>query len=272
MDLRRRRKWRSRKTGNGIAIWKKILDEAISEKIDIVGYGNIPVTLSKLYCNKTSYTKYRDVNCYDEGDDEDDEELLEYRDNLCEQYIELLEQKAKERGYDTEEYHNPSSNIQLNHNERGDNSTKQVTIRKYKGGTVLPPQRGLHYDVHVFDVTSLYPTMIINHNVSPETVNCFCCRNDSKARAMFDKNVLKDCQYVSKKDDDSYWICQHKKGLFSKILQELTEKRKKYKNEGKDIESIAIKAIINSGYGVFGHPNFKYYDPKVAEIHLLGYQ
>ena len=57
-----------------------------------------------------------------------------------------------------------------------------------------------------------------------------------------------------------------KKGLFSKILQELTEQRIKYKKEGKEIESLAIKAIINSGYGVFGHPHFKYYDPKVAEI------
>ena len=108
--------------------------------------------------------------------------------------------------------------------------------------------------------------MIINHNVSPETVNCSCCRHDLKARAMFDKNILKDCQYVSKKDDDGYWICQRKKGLFSKILQELTGERVRYKNEGKEIESIAIKAIINSGYGVFGHPHFKYYDPKVAEI------
>ena len=246
-------------------IWKKILDEAISKKIAIVGYDNIPATLSKLYCNKTSYTEYRDVNCYDEGDEEDDEELLEYRENLYEQYIELLEQKAKERSFGTDEYHN-SSNVQLNRKERGDNSTKQVTIRKYKGGTVLPPQRGLHFDVCVFDVTSLYPTMIINHDVSPATVNCPCCRNDFKARAMFDKHILKDCHYVSKKDDDGYWICQRKRGLFSRILQELTEKRKRYKNEGKDIESIAIKAIINSGYGVFGHPHFKYYDPRAAEL------
>jgi DNA polymerase elongation subunit (family B) len=28
----------------------------------------------------------------------------------------------------------------------------------------------------------------------------------------------------------------------------------------------AIKAIINSGYGVFGHQYFKYYDPGVAEL------
>ena len=89
---------------------------------------------------------------------------------------------------------------------------------------------------------------------------------------MFDQNYLKDCQFIPPKDN-GYWICQRKRGLFSKILHELTEQRIKYKKEGKEIESLAIKGIINSGYGVFGHPHFKYYDPKVAEIiTMLGRQ
>jgi len=138
--------------------------------------------------------------------------------------------------------------------------------------TVLSPQRGLHYDVYVFDVTSLYPTMIINYNVSPETINCYCCKNNIKARETFSQELIKDCQFIPPKDK-GYWICQQKKGLFSKILQELTEQRIKYKKEGNKIESFAIKGIINSGYGVFGHSHFKYYDPKVAEIiTMLGRQ
>ena len=48
------------------AIWKKILDDAISKKIDIVGYGNMPATLRKLYSNKTSFAEYRDINYGDE--------------------------------------------------------------------------------------------------------------------------------------------------------------------------------------------------------------
>ena len=74
---------------------------------------------------------------------------------------------------------------------------------------------------------------------------------------------MKDCLYIPK-NDNCYWICQHRKGLFSKILQDLTKARIEYKKEGKEVESFAIKSIINSGYGVFGYPNFKYYDPKVA--------
>ena len=57
-----------------------------------------------------------------------------------------------------------------------------MIVKKIQRWHVLSPQRGLHYDVYVFDVTSLYPTMIINYNISPETINCYCCKNDIKAR------------------------------------------------------------------------------------------
>lgn len=49
-------------------------------------------------------------------------------------------------------------------------------------------------------------------------------------------------------------------------MNALTKERIKYKKNGLEIESQAIKAIVNSGYGVFGHPYFKYYDPRVAEL------
>jgi DNA polymerase elongation subunit (family B) len=117
----------------------------------------------------------------------------------------------------------------------------------------------------VFDVTGLYPTMIIKYNLSPETVNCSCCKNDSQAKETVTSEILKDCSHIPAKDG-YYWICQGRKGMFAKILQELTEQPVKYKNAGLEIESQAIKAIINSGYGVFGHPYFKYHDPRVAEL------
>jgi DNA polymerase elongation subunit (family B) len=129
---------------------------------------------------------------------------------------------------------------------------------------VLEPIRGLHHDVCLFDVTSLYPTMIIKYNLSPETLNCSCCKKDLQARQMFTSEILKDCKYLP--NEGFYWICQNRKGLFAKILEGLTEDRIKYKKAGLEIESQAIKALINSGYGVFGHPYFKYYDPRVAEL------
>ena len=81
---------------------------------------------------------------------------------------------------------------------------------------------------------------------------------------MITSDILKDCKYLP--NEGFYWICQNSKGLFAKILEGLTEDRIKYKKAGLEIESQAIKALINSGYGVFGHPYFKYYDPRVAEL------
>lgn len=183
---------------------------------------------------------------------------------MIDQYTDLLDEKSRNRNSDSMDGY---STITLS-NSNPKNYTKYIAKNKYKGGLVLEPLRGLHSDVYLFDVTSLYPTMIINNNISPETVNCFCCKNDVKARLIYDKDQLGDLQHVGIADSKqmTYWTCKRRKGLFSRILEELTQKRIQYKTEGKELESTAIKAIINSGYGVFGHPNFKYYDPKVAEV------
>jgi len=252
-------------------IWKKILNDAISKKINLVGYENMPSALRKLYSNNSNYGKYRDYHLdkeyeYEYEDGNENEEIPEYKENSYDDYIALLAQRSKNRNLPAAEY-----DISYNSHpyDKGKNNEKLKTEfkSKYKGGLVLCPKRGLHNSVFLFDVTSLYPTMIINYNISPETVNCSCCRNDVKARLFFDKDILNDLHHGFSKDPERiYWICQHRKGLFSGILQELTEKRIEYKNKGKELESVAIKVIINSGYGVFGHSNFKYYDPKVAEV------
>ena len=220
-------------------IWTKILHDSISKKVSLLGSHNISSVLRKLYFNHKQYSANEEV--LDMGPkyygDEDENE---------------------EENYDTFNWLG-SESIQCEQDTT--QSTKQT--RKYKGAIVLDPVKGLHHDVYLFDVTSLYPTVIINHNLSPETVNCSCCRNDSKAKYIFTPDILKDCKYAP---EGKYWICQRRKGLFAKILQDLTEQRIKYKDAALELENQTIKAIINSGYGVFGHPYFKYYDPRVAEL------
>ena len=97
------------------------------------------------------------------------------------------------------------------------------SIKSTGGAIVLEPVRGIHRDVSVFDATSLYPTIIIEYNLSPETVNCSCCRGDSRAKRLVTSEILKGCQYVAK--DGSCWICQRKTGFFARILNALTKER-----------------------------------------------
>lgn len=230
-------------------IWTKILNNAISRKIALVGYENFSSTLRKLYSsNHQSYSEYRSIeHNFEEWELEEDETGDEYNDDYS--YNPQNMQEDGE-GYPTKSNHQIERKI----NE---------SARKYKGAIVLEPVQGLHPDVYTFDVTSLYPTMIIKYNLSPETINCSCCKNNPIAKEMCTNEVLKDCMHIP---THGYWICQRRKGLFAKILQDLTQQRVKYKDSGMGVESQGIKAIINSGYGVFGHPYFKYYDPRVAEL------
>jgi DNA polymerase elongation subunit (family B) len=247
-------------------IWKKIINEVISKKIKIVGKENMPSTLRNMYSNNVSYTRYTDYS-FDEteyDEDDEDEELLEIKENSYDHYIDLLDRKSRNKTSDTVDDY---SDIAYSNNNT-ENTKKPIVKNRYKGGLVLDPLIGLHHDVYLFDITSLYPTMIINNKISPETVNCSCCKHDVNARLVFDKDLLNDLQHGNVTDNNEliYWICKRRRGLFSKILEELTQKRIQYKKENKELKSTAIKAIINSGYGVFGHPHFKYYDPKVAEV------
>jgi len=53
------------------------------------------------------------------------------------------------------------------------------------------------------------------------------------------------------------------------IIQELKvfkQERLEQKKLGNQDRQLALKIIINGGYGVFGSQYFKYYDPRVAEL------
>ena len=51
--------------------------------------------------------------------------------------------------------------------------SKIVTNLKKKGGTVLSPVKGMHRDVSVVDFRSMYPSLMISHNIFPDTLSCF---------------------------------------------------------------------------------------------------
>jgi DNA polymerase, archaea type len=70
-----------------------------------------------------------------------------------------------------------------------DRNEGKPSVLQYVGGIVLQPKKGLYHDLIVVDVTSLYPTMAILHNIPFDTVNCQCCKDDSQCR--IDKGITK---------------------------------------------------------------------------------
>lgn len=124
----------------------------------------------------------------------------------------------------------------------------------YEGGFVLDPQKGLHEHIAVFDFRSLYPSIIIAHNIDPNTIGCECCDNVSPEGINF---------------------CLNKKGFIPEILKELLERRIKIKGKLKeaankkektiyDSQQWALKILANSFYGYMGYPRSRWYSKEAA--------
>lgn len=105
--------------------------------------------------------------------------------------------------------------------------------RNYTGAKVLNPIKGLHENVGIFDLASLYPSIIITWNLSPETVH----------------------------EVDSWKL---PKGLVPTLLDGLFALRQEYRDAGRDNDQRVVKEIMNSFYGVMALPTFRLYEAKVA--------
>jgi len=132
-------------------------------------------------------------------------------------------------------------------------------ISPYSGGFVKEPIGGLHEEIAVLDFKSLYPSIIASFNISPETLNCKCCKDGY--------NV----------PETKYWFCKKQKGFVSIVIKELIEKRAEIKEKMKKLkkfseewnrlerEQFAVKTIANATYGYFGFAGSKWYCRECAE-------
>ena len=105
----------------------------------------------------------------------------------------------------------------------------------YTGAKVLEPVKGIHDNVGIFDLASLYPSIIITWNLSPETVTS---------------------------DKDDTW--NQPKGVVPILLDGLFALRQEYRDAGLDNDQRVVKEIMNSFYGVMALPTFRLYEQKVA--------
>ncbi|MCC7552114.1 DNA-directed DNA polymerase [Candidatus Micrarchaeota archaeon] len=121
-----------------------------------------------------------------------------------------------------------------------------------KAAYVKIPEPGIYINIAVFDFRSLYPSIIISHNIDPFTLNCDCCENT----------------HVSPL---GHKFCKKRKGIIPETLEELITKRIKLKKEmkklTKDSEEYnkifarqwALKILANSFYGQTVYPRARWY-------------
>jgi DNA polymerase elongation subunit (family B) len=153
--------------------------------------------------------------------------------------------------------------------EFGESKQQQLLTKKnYTGGYVLEPIKGYYQQpVYVLDVKSLYPTMMINHNISFDTVNCDCCKDDHEAKVASEiMDIINEDLTEEDRRDQDYWICKKKIGIIPKLLYKFREERFRQQEQGNISMQLALKNLINGIYGLFGTDFFEFTDYRVAEL------
>lgn len=118
-----------------------------------------------------------------------------------------------------------------------------------KGGLTYQPPVGEHENVIEIDFASMYPSLMVTRNISPETVLCSCCENIAVPEA-------------------GYNICEKRRGLIPLTLEPLIERRKLLKQLMKladertraiyDARRVAIKWMLVTCFGYMGYKNARF--------------
>lgn len=158
--------------------------------------------------------------------------------------------------------------------------------RSIEGAYVKEPKPG-HYDwVVSFDATSLYPSIILQYNMSPETLKGYLL--DTKVEGMLEKKY--DLTFLKESNicmaANGFGYSREKQGFFPEIVQGLFDGRQKYKklmiDAKKKFEStgdkkykndiskynnyqMSQKILLNSLFGAWANEFFRFSDPNIAE-------
>jgi DNA polymerase elongation subunit (family B) len=117
-----------------------------------------------------------------------------------------------------------------------------------RGGMIYEPKVGIHTDVYEIDFTSMYPYIMLNHNISPETILCSCCPESSSRVPWLDYN-----------------LCEKRTGLIPVVLEPLVKRRLAYKkhlrtkeNEAYRQRKDALKWVLVTCFGYTGYRNARF--------------
>jgi DNA polymerase elongation subunit (family B) len=184
--------------------------------------------------------------------------------------------------------------------------------RPYEGAYVKIPQPGWYRYIVSFDLTSLYPHLIMMYNMSPETLllamDYDLETQEFMANLWNSKDIMKnildkklDLTILKRKDltltPNKQLFRTDKRGLLGEIMEDMFLERTKYKKLELDAKKkaelthdedekkvhkstaarykaiqSAIKVTLNSAYGSLGNKYFRLFDIRIAEAITLAGQ
>ena len=155
---------------------------------------------------------------------------------------------------------------------------------KFEGAYVKEPQVGMHKWIMSFDLNSLYPHLIMQYNISPETlVNGGAKIVEGMVDKILDGKAKNDTKYCM--TPNGAFFSKKDKGFLPELMENMYNDRVKYKkllleakqeyeNLGDPAQlklisryeniQMAKKISLNSAYGAIGNNWFRYYDLLVA--------
>ena len=158
---------------------------------------------------------------------------------------------------------------------------------QFEGAYVKDPIIGMHKWVASFDLNSLYPHLIMQYNISPETLT------SEKLSVTVDKLLHKevDTDYCKRRDlsltANGWTYRKDIKGFMPELMEQMYVNRSKFKKQMLKAEQeyqndkskthllkeisrlnnlqMAMKIALNSAYGAMGNQYFRYFDIRMAE-------
>ena len=162
--------------------------------------------------------------------------------------------------------------------------------RQIEGAYVKEPITGMHDWVASFDLNSLYPHLIMQYNISPETIV-----EEVIPNVTVDKLLNREKYNIPKNrvmSATGQLFNNNQRGIFPQIVDHMYSERKAIKNKALeqkqkledldtddvrvkyeiekkishyDNEQMALKILMNSLYGAMSNEYFRYYDVRMAE-------
>jgi DNA polymerase elongation subunit (family B) len=129
-----------------------------------------------------------------------------------------------------------------------------------KGGLVFEPEIGWHEGVGELDFVSMYPAIMVHHNVSPETVNCPCCKpllptevsgegwDEGTAMPSPPPSPIRWTGEGVSVPELRHRICTRRRGLIPRVLERILDKRARYKALAKTSPDPALRESYKRRY------------------------
>ena len=157
-------------------------------------------------------------------------------------------------------------------------------LQSDRGGLYLDSKPGVYSNVFELDFASLFPSIIATRNISPETLNCSCCRpalnttplplhpESAKKRFQLHKRKWQSASLAFPRQSSTAFqvpglsthTCGRIHGFLGRVVAPLIERRKqlkeqvKEKNDAADRQQNALKWLLVTCFGYTGYRNARF--------------